>query len=411
LCKPFYIKAVKEGWACIAHHYVATGGGEERGEYYLLSPEIKDAIADFIPGRLPKEVKQKIDEIKENMFALKFLYQYNPDTYGGLGKYSQVEENILSYLKELKGTIDSSKDLFTSGFSSQMPYMIRDADAYKPKILKFEKELDRQISDLFSTVDKSSKKKEKKEEKIPKPTKDPTSEQDIQEVPFASKDLESKNKPCDEAVPLNENNVIYLGTSSNKNITISLNYDVGKGPFERYIACLGSAGKGKTGLARIFVEESIRNGIPVIALDVQGDIVRLLKNRDNLPEFETKLLDDFKSKVDARLYTPLSKIGSPISINPLVIPSKNPPSEDLDDYGEDCKILLESIATSLVKVCISGKKVDQHMKNLLTHILTRCWERGYESLSIEDLINYVKNPPDDICADPICLLKKQKEKN
>jgi|GEM_PF-2643045 len=171
LCKEFYTKAVNERVACTAHYYVSTRGGEERGEYYVLSPEMTDAIAEVISGRKPKEVEQKIDDIKENMLALEFLYDYDPSRYRGLGKYAKVEENIIKYLKELKESrsIATSKDFFSSGFSSQMPYMIRDDNTYKTKILTFEKELDKQITDLLSGVDvqKTEKKPTKKTEKIP----------------------------------------------------------------------------------------------------------------------------------------------------------------------------------------------------------------------------------------------------
>jgi hypothetical protein len=162
LCKAFCIKAVDEGWACIAHYYVSTsgGGGEEREEYYVLSPEVMDAIANIIPQRVPKELEHRLNEIKDKFCALNFLFHYSPDSYNGLGRYSQVEENILTYLKELTNSIETSKDLFTSGFTSEMPFMISDVDAYESKILKFEKELNKQLTDLLSeTCTQTSEKK------------------------------------------------------------------------------------------------------------------------------------------------------------------------------------------------------------------------------------------------------------
>lgn len=151
MCLPLYVKAVKSGWGVSAHNYVSTPGDEEKGEYYVLSDEIITAINDFTVVRISKEFEQQINEIKDKLYALKFLFHYNPDSYNGLGRYSVVEGSIIEYLTGLKETINTSKDLFTSGFTSQMSFMIRDVDAYKTRIRKFEKELNKQLTDLFQT--------------------------------------------------------------------------------------------------------------------------------------------------------------------------------------------------------------------------------------------------------------------
>ena len=150
MCLSFYVKAVKSGWGVSAHYYVSTRGGEERGEYYVLSDEIMTAINSFTVVGIPKEFEQQINEIKDKLYALKFLFHYNPDSYNGLGRYSVVEGSIIEYLTGLKETINTSKDLFTSGFTSQMPFMIKDAVAHKTRIRKFEKELNKQLTDLFT---------------------------------------------------------------------------------------------------------------------------------------------------------------------------------------------------------------------------------------------------------------------
>jgi len=169
MCLPLYVKAVKSGWSVSAHNYVATRGGEERGEYYVLSDEIMTAINDFTVVRIQKEFEQQINEIKDKLYALKFLFHYYPDSYSGLGRYSVVEGSIIEYLTGLKETINTSKDLFTSGFTGQMPFMIRDADAYKTRIRKSEKELNTQLTDLFTGLGtQTSKTTATKVEKITK---------------------------------------------------------------------------------------------------------------------------------------------------------------------------------------------------------------------------------------------------
>src|SRR3970282_2032632 len=48
----------------------------------------------------------------------------------------------------------------------------------------------------------------------------------------------------------------------------------------RHVAVLGSTGSGKTVLCKVIVEEAVRNGIPVLAVDPQGDIASLVLRED-----------------------------------------------------------------------------------------------------------------------------------
>ena len=46
--------------------------------------------------------------------------------------------------------------------------------------------------------------------------------------------------------------------------------------FLRHMVCLGASGSGKTVACKVICEEFIRQKIPVIAIDPQGDIASLL---------------------------------------------------------------------------------------------------------------------------------------
>ena len=47
--------------------------------------------------------------------------------------------------------------------------------------------------------------------------------------------------------------------------------------FKKHMVCLGSSGSGKTISCKVICEEMIRKGIPVIAIDPQGDIASLVR--------------------------------------------------------------------------------------------------------------------------------------
>ena len=156
LCSNFYINAIKAGWGDLAHYYVSTDGGKEKEEYYILSDEIMNFIEEYNTESIPKEFKKQINEIneiKDRLYALNFLFHYNDASFNGIGNYSLVEQIILEYLKYLSDLIDMSKDLFISGFTNQMPFMIRETDAYNSRIVTFEKELNKQLTDLFTGLD------------------------------------------------------------------------------------------------------------------------------------------------------------------------------------------------------------------------------------------------------------------
>lgn len=91
----------------------------------------------------------------------------------------------------------------------------------------------------------------------------------------------------------------------------------------RHVAVFGASGSGKTYLAKSIVEEAILAGVPVLAFDVQGDILTLAKplEDDDLDPSLRRRRDAYTAKVDVRLLTPMSDAGLRISLNPLRFPS------------------------------------------------------------------------------------------
>jgi DNA-binding transcriptional ArsR family regulator len=89
----------------------------------------------------------------------------------------------------------------------------------------------------------------------------------------------------------------------------------------RHAVCLGSAGSGKTVTCKVLCEEFIRQGIPVIAVDPQGDIASLGLLGD---EAETvsrgtaaEVRSSYAAKLEMVVWTPGSTLGVPLSVNPL----------------------------------------------------------------------------------------------
>jgi DNA helicase HerA-like ATPase len=89
----------------------------------------------------------------------------------------------------------------------------------------------------------------------------------------------------------------------------------------RHAVSLGASGSGKTVAMKALCEEAARHGIPVIALDPQGDIASL-----GLPGDREKVLakgvppdvyDGYRDRHEVVVWTPASTDGVPIAVNPL----------------------------------------------------------------------------------------------
>lgn len=89
----------------------------------------------------------------------------------------------------------------------------------------------------------------------------------------------------------------------------------------RHAVCLGSAGSGKTVTCKVLCEEFIRQGIPVIAVDPQGDIASLGLIADEAEVVARGTPAEVRSSYDAAreivVWTPGSTLGVPLSVNPL----------------------------------------------------------------------------------------------
>jgi hypothetical protein len=89
----------------------------------------------------------------------------------------------------------------------------------------------------------------------------------------------------------------------------------------RHTVCLGASGSGKTVACKVICEEFLLAGVPVVALDPQGDIASMILPGDP-EEIATKGLDAevatrFHQNVEVVIWTPGSHAGVPLCLDPL----------------------------------------------------------------------------------------------
>jgi DNA helicase HerA-like ATPase len=162
----------------------------------------------------------------------------------------------------------------------------------------------------------------------------------------------------------------------------------------RHMAAFGSTGSGKTVLAKIIIEEAAKQGIPVIALDPQGDIASLIKLADpkvieehGLP---LKMLREYKDKVYVKIFTPASTKGLPICIDPIVFPDKKA-------EREDAIRLLDNASRTLIRVLIRVTGLPSSYESkafaVVYEIMKNYWQKGKEIKDLKELADLLVEDP------------------
>ncbi|HVJ88797.1 MAG TPA: ATP-binding protein, partial [Labilithrix sp.] len=148
----------------------------------------------------------------------------------------------------------------------------------------------------------------------------------------------------------------------------------------RHVAVFGASGSGKTYLAKSIVEEAILAGVPVLAFDVQGDILTLAKplEDDELDGALHRRRDDYSAKADVRLLTPMSDAGLRISLNPLRFPSHEMGVEAATVYSE-------AVADNLLAHVKLPPSWRDHARQYVAARIRSAMKK-VPSLAIEDLI-------------------------
>ncbi|MBN2005218.1 MAG: DUF853 family protein [Anaerolineae bacterium] len=187
---------------------------------------------------------------------------------------------------------------------------------------------------------------------------------------------------------------------------------------------LGATGSGKTGLGTVLVEEVLRQGVPVLLLDVKGDLANLLLTfpdlapadfapwidadatqrkgqspekaaeaiaqrwRDGLAEWDLgpDQIADLRRRAEFVLYTPGSRAGRPVDV---LARFGAPPANDPDEAA----LRAQGLTSALLGLAgVEADPIRSREHILLTTLIRHVWESG-GTLDVPTLIQQVQHPP------------------
>jgi DNA helicase HerA-like ATPase/CRISPR/Cas system-associated exonuclease Cas4 (RecB family) len=180
-----------------------------------------------------------------------------------------------------------------------------------------------------------------------------------------------------------------------------------------HTAVVGAAGSGKTWLAKVLAEEAILNGVPVLAIDPQGDLVQFLKQR---PEAEIaaqapELLGryrEFAQRVEPRIFTPGTSHAIKLRLNPIRLPRRDDVREaSAERREEEYSGLIDAVALNLVGLVSAGKKSLGTQQAFVGRVLRSLVETSRrESLELSEIASAIIQPESAGILDSDHLIKK-----
>jgi hypothetical protein len=189
---------------------------------------------------------------------------------------------------------------------------------------------------------------------------------------------------------------------------------------------VGMTGSGKTGLLMVMIEEALRADIPVIMVDIKGDLPNLLlafpsfakehflpwveglqSTEDGSPgELAQKLADerkrnleawqvpesvlaDFRAKRRVQLLTPGANIGQPLHM----LSSLERPSGSWDTDPDACLSALVASVTLLLRLMGRESDPSKSREHVMLSVLAERRLRLGQTATLEALIADLQNPP------------------
>ena len=205
--------------------------------------------------------------------------------------------------------------------------------------------------------------------------------------------------------------LLWLGTfqQSQQPVTIAVPN------LSTHTAIVGAAGSGKTWLAKVFAEEAIMSGVPVLAIDPQGDLVQFLQTADEsqIPVELRPRFREFRARVEPRIFSPGTSHAIKLSLSPIRLPNRQAIIATSEERREeDYSLLLDAVAVNLVGLVSAGKKSLEQQQTFVGRLLRQSLElRPRDSLDLSEVAAAIHAPSEFGIDDADLLIKKGEREN
>lgn len=180
-----------------------------------------------------------------------------------------------------------------------------------------------------------------------------------------------------------------------------------------HVAVVGAAGSGKTWMAKVVAEEAVRLGIPVLALDPQGDLVQFLRAAPEpvgLSAGERANRQAFLDRVETRVWTPGSSHGRRLSLDPIRLARRRELARiaEPDRRDEEWDGMLAVAVAQLVSLARVGGETDSQQTFLLQVLraLTRDENDGTADVDLRAVVDAIVAPSTVGLDDPDQFIKR-----
>jgi len=179
---------------------------------------------------------------------------------------------------------------------------------------------------------------------------------------------------------------------------------------------VGMTGSGKTGLCLVMLEELVRSGVPIIALDPKGDLGNLgllfpeFGAQDYAPwcgeedpaavasKWQQGMLRsgltaqhtaELRDKMDLTVYTPGSTSGVPVNLLGML---QAPDAATLEDPEARQELIAGTVSGLLGLTGRNSDPIKDPAHVVMSHIIDQAWQSG-ESLDLSGLVLRLVDPP------------------
>lgn len=202
------------------------------------------------------------------------------------------------------------------------------------------------------------------------------------------------------------NGQLYLGCQNKTGKPISIPIQ----DLVTHLSVVGAAGSGKTWLAKVIAEEAILAGVPIIAIDPQGDLVQFLRPSTNTQDWSPELLQSqqrFLSKAEVRIWTPGSSHAARLSLSPLRLSTIDEVCEPNEQRRkEEWEAMLSIAASTLVEMVQPTGQIDLYQAFVLRLLKCLAVSNSLNSVTIDHVVEATENPKDFGFNDADRFLKK-----